>query len=262
MFSPTIPLELRQYVNGAWRVEQGGAPAEAPVTLTVNGEAWMEFMCTPAALEALAVGFLYNEGLIQAVSEVVDARACEHGDNVDVWLAHPVEKPARWKRTSGCTGGVTAADVREMVSGRQLPIRQGDALQRMAPVQIGSLMRLLLVRQAMYRVAGGVHISVLSDGRDILLSAEDIGRHNTLDKIAGLCLLENVWPESRILLTTGRVSSEMMQKAVRIGAEMVVSRTAASFLAVQLAEEAGITLIGYCRGGRLTVYTHPERVQT
>jgi FdhD protein len=261
MPNPNLPIELRKYANGAWHAERGDAPAEMPVTLTVNGEAWLEFMCTPEHLDALAVGFLYNEGLIQNVSEVAGVHICEHGDNADVWLTHSAEQPAHWRRTSGCTGGVTAADVRQMVAGRRLHVPDGEARVKMTPESIGGLMGLLLSHQSLYRTTGGVHTSALSDGHAILVSAEDIGRHNTLDKIAGICLLESIWPEPRILLTTGRVSSEMMQKAVRLGAAVVVSRTAASSLAVQIAEEAGITLIGYCRSDRFTVYAHAEHLQ-
>ena len=83
---------------------------ETPVSLTVNGEVWLTFMCTPVNLEAMAVGFLYNEGIIESMDEVEDVRVCEHGDNVDVWLNRSVEQPQSWRRTSGCTGGVTAVD--------------------------------------------------------------------------------------------------------------------------------------------------------
>jgi FdhD protein len=83
---------------------------EAPVSLTVNGEVWLTFMCTPVDLEAMAVGFLYNENIIQHIDEVADARLCEHGDNVDVWLNRSVEQPKSWRRTSGCAGGLTAVE--------------------------------------------------------------------------------------------------------------------------------------------------------
>jgi len=98
-----------------------------------------------------------------------------------------------------------------------------------------------------------------SDGKQIVLVAEDIGRHNTLDKLAGMCLLQNSWPEPRILITTGRISSEMLQKAARMGAPILISRTSPSSLSIEMAERYGITLIGYARRQRFNVYTHPQR---
>lgn len=125
---------------------------------------------------------------------------------------------------------------------------------------VGQLIESLSGAQALYKKSGGVHTSALSDGDKILLAAEDIGRHNTLDKLAGYCLLEGINPEKSILLTTGRISSEMMQKAARMGVSLVISRTSPSSLSVQMADNWGITLIGYARRDRFTVYTHAERI--
>ncbi|MBU2611943.1 MAG: formate dehydrogenase accessory sulfurtransferase FdhD [Chloroflexi bacterium] len=138
--------------------------------------------------------------------------------------------------------------------------KAGRAQVRLTPEKIGHLMDLLLSVQSLYRETGGVHTSALSDGEKILIAAEDIGRHNTLDKIAGRCLLENIWPEERILLTTGRISSEMLQKAARLGASMLISRTSPSSLSIEMAEAWDVTLIGYARRDRFNVYAHAERI--
>jgi len=191
------------------------------------------------------------------MDEVADVRLCEHGDNVDVWLTHEAKQPAHWRRTSGCTGGVSAVDL--LVNNYSLQ-RRGDQTPKLTTAQVTNLMSHLLDSQDLYQLSGGVHTSALSDGKDILLVTEDIGRHNTLDKIAGLCLMKDIWPEVRILLTTGRVSSEMLQKAARIDAEAIISRTAPSSLSVEMAERAGITLIGYTRRDRFIVYSHVERI--
>jgi FdhD protein len=122
------------------------------------------------------------------------------------------------------------------------------------------LINQLFESQQLYRTSGGVHTSALCDGQRIQIVAEDIGRHNTLDKIAGRCLLEGISLPRRILLTTGRISSEMLQKSARLKASIVISRTSPSSLSIELAQKWGITLIGYARRNRFNIYTHPERI--
>jgi FdhD protein len=118
----------------------------------------------------------------------------------------------------------------------------------------------LLQAQEIYRQARGVHCSALGNGRKLVVQAEDIGRHNTLDKLAGKLLLDPVEISPKILLTTGRISSEMMNKAIRLQAEVVLSRTSPTTSSIALAEQAGITLIGYARRTQMFVYSHPERL--
>ena len=255
MIAPQKSIHYEQYEFQKWKSFDAETIVETPVSLTVNSEVWLTFMCTPVDMEAMALGFLFNEGVISSMDEVADVRVCEHGGNVDVWLNRAVEQPTSWRRTSGCTGGVTAVDLlaRPEVS------FNGDQL-KFPPEAIGKLMERLFEVQSLYRETGGVHTSALSDGEKIIFSAEDIGRHNTLDKIAGLCLMKNIWPETRILITTGRISSEMLQKAARMGAPILISRTSPSSLSIEMAERYGITLIGYARRQRFNVYTSKGRV--
>jgi len=255
MITPQKSIHYERYEFKKWEHFNADTIVETPVSLTVNGKVWLTFMCTPVHLEELAVGFLYNEGIIESMDEVEDVRVCEHGDNIDVWLNHDVEQPTSWRRTSGCTGGVTAVD---------LLAKPNVSFDRnrleVQPEAIGHLVEMLFDAQSLYRETGGVHTSALSDGKKILLSAEDIGRHNTLDKIAGLCLMKNIFPETRILITTGRISSEMLQKAARLGAPILISRTSPSSLSIEMAERYGITLIGYARKHRFNVYSNVQRV--
>jgi FdhD protein len=256
MNTPQKSIQYEQYEFQKWKSLKTEVIVETPVSLTVNGEVWITFMCTPVNLEALSIGFLYNEGIIQAMSEVVDARICEHGDNIDIWLNHEVMQPISWKRTSGCTGGVTAVDLLAMPN---FSLKENHL--KVPSELIGQLIDMLSEVQWLYRETGGVHTSALSDGQKILLSAEDIGRHNTLDKIAGLCLMNDIWPDIRILLTTGRISSEMLQKAAQLNTPILISRTSPSSLSIEMAEKYGITLIGYARNHRFNVYTNTQRVE-
>jgi FdhD protein len=252
---PRKPIRYEQYEFQQWKSLDAETIVETPVSLTVNGAVWVTFMCTPVNLEALAVGFLYNEGVIQKMDEVVDVRVCEHGDNVDVWLNRTVQEPKSWRKTSGCTGGITAVD---LLAKPNVSLNSNNL--KVSPETIGRLIEMLFDAQSLYRETGGVHTSALSDGEKILLSAEDIGRHNTLDKIAGLCLLNNIWTQTRILMTTGRISSEMLQKAAQLTAPIVISRTSPSSLSIEMAERYGITLIGYARKQRFNVYSNAQRV--
>jgi FdhD protein len=256
MIPPQKAIHYDKYEFHKWEPQDAHTIVETPVSLTVNAQTWLTFMCTPIDLEAMAVGFLYNEGIIETMAEIVDVRLCEHGDNVDVWLNRSVEQPTSWRRTSGCTGGVTAVDALA-----RLDVSfDGDGLQ-VEPESIGHLVEQLFNAQTLYRETGGVHTSALSDGKEILLVAEDIGRHNTLDKIAGQCLMKNIQPKTRILLTTGRISSEMLQKAARMNVPILISRTSPSSLSIEMAERYGITLIGYARRHRFNVYTDARRVK-
>src|SRR5512141_2597982 len=111
MITPQKAIHYERYEFNKWESFDAETIVETPVSLTINGSAWLSFMCTPVDLEALAVGFLYDEGVISQIDEVADVRVCEHGDNVDVWLNRTVGQPTSWRRTSGCTGGVTAVDL-------------------------------------------------------------------------------------------------------------------------------------------------------
>ena len=256
MITPQKAIHYEKYEFKKWESLDAETIVETPVSLTVNGQVWLTFMCTPVDLEAMAVGFLFNEGIIESTDEVEDVRVCEHGDNVDVWLNRSVEQPTSWRRTSGCTGGVTAVDALARVD----VSFDGDR-PTVPPEAIGHLVEELFNSQSLYRETGGVHTSALSDGEKIVIVAEDIGRHNTLDKIAGLCLMNQVSPKTRILITTGRISSEMLQKAARLKAPILISRTSPSSLSIEMADRYGITLIGYARRHRFNVYTNPQRVE-
>ena len=257
MLTPQKVIHYERYEFKKWKPFDAETIVEAPVSLTVNGKVWLTFMCTPVDLEAMSVGFLYNEGIIESVDEVEDVRVCEHGDNVDVWLDHSVEQPQSWRRTSGCTGGVTAVDALA-----RLDVFFGGDEPRISPESISHLVELLMQSQQLYRETGGVHTSILSDGEALIFVAEDIGRHNTLDKIAGLCLMNAVWPQTRVLMSTGRISSEMLQKAARLQAPILISRTSPSSLSIEMAERYGITLIGYARRDRFNVYSNPQRISS
>ncbi len=245
-------IHYLKFDHSRWEPVENGVISEASVDLMVNGKFWVSWLCTPTQLEELAVGFLYNEGVIDTYDEVSIVRLCDLS-NVDVWLTSDVEPPAQWRRTSGCGGGSTQAAA---------PVQTipPSAMEKFDPAQIPGLMDKLLESQELYHEVRGVHCSILTDGIGLRAIAEDIGRHNTLDKIAGQMLRMHLPFEKWIILTTGRISSEMLQKSARMGAYMVVSRTSPSSLSIELARQLGITLVGYARGNHFNVYSYPERL--
>ena len=253
MKAPNIPIQYAQFnINSAEMVD-AEIIVEMPVSLTVNGNVWLTFMCTPIDLEAMAIGFLFNEGLIKDLEDIATVHVCTSGDNVDLWLYKSLQKPDKWRRTSGCSGGIT------FVENKFSPLIPENGIT-MSAMQVHQLVGELFESQVLYRASGGVHTSALSDGECIRIMAEDIGRHNTLDKIAGKILLAGLELPRKIMITTGRISSEMLQKSARLGVSIVISRTSPSSLSIEMAERWGITLIGYARRNRFNVYTHANRI--
>ena len=240
------------YTNGSWKNIEKNSPEEISTTLTVNGRKWLTFMCSPFQIEELAVGFLFNEHIVQNRNEIVQVWVCKNLSNIDVWLEHPAEPPNDWKRTSGCTGGHTKnKDFNE-------PLAYTNEL--VCPEIILTQFEKLLSFQSQYKSTRGIHCALLTDGESINLVAEDIGRHNTIDKLAGKLLLNPIPMKRKLILTTGRVSSEMLQKSVHIGASIVISRTSPTNLAIRFAQNLSITLIGYTRKNQFIVYTHKRRL--
>jgi FdhD protein len=228
----------------------GPVPREALVRLHVNGREWAAIMATPAQLDLLVIGFLHSEGITRGPEDIRRVVVCPSGTCVEVWLRDAtVEPPPVRVLTSGCGGGITFSDMMDGIS----PV-QSDV--RVTPGQLG---RLLVSMQEAKRTRG-VHTAGLAEGEDVLAVVEDVGRHNTIDKLWGYCLVNRIVTEGRILLSTGRISSEMLNKAARMGAPVVASRTSPTTLSVALAEAWHITLVGYVRRDSLNVYTAPERV--
>ncbi len=243
---------------GAWQRIDGAVIEEGFVTISVNGQELATIMCTPHGQDRLALGFLCAEGIIAGLEEVRLLRVAHGGCLVEVWLQRSdVALPRRRVITSGCGGGVTfGLDGAEEAP----PLPRVVSPLRIAPARVCELMSRLLAAARLYAAVRGVHTSALSDGETLLAVAEDVGRHNTLDKLWGECLLRGIETRGRILLATGRISSEMIRKAARMGTPIVASRTSPTSLSVRLAREWGLTLIGYVRPGRFQVYAGAERL--
>ena len=228
---------------------------EAPWTIHINGQELVTLLCTPDKMNFMALGFLAAEGLIQSLDDVALLRVCEEEEGViDVTLTKgKLPAPSHPVLLSGCGRGITFDDL----SGSQAML---DSSLTISPKEISKLMRELRHQAETYRLAGGTHASALADSEGLLVIAEDVGRHNTLDKIRGECMFRGIPTKDRLLLTTGRISSEVVSKAVKMEVPVVASLTSPTDLAVKLAQAWEMTIIGYVRGDKMNVYTRPDRV--
>jgi FdhD protein len=247
------PVTYVGYYDAECRPVRGVVPVEEMIALHVNGQPLISLLCTPTQLEELALGFLFSEGLIEGPDEMAVLELCGGGRCVDAWLEHDVEAPQLRVLTSGCSGGTTFEDVTSAH-------HRVESNTRVTPQQVTWLMQEFTRATALYHRAGGVHGAALAEGERLLCVAEDIGRHNALDKIAGACLRQGQPMLDRVLLTTGRISSEMVNKVARMGIPIVISYTSPTALSVQLAQAWGVTLIGYTRRRSFRVYAGAERV--
>ena len=233
-----------------WGKTSSHLPSEMALAIYVNRQELVTILCTPTKLNFLVLGFLYAEGIISGLGDVANMRVCEEESLADVTLSNSeYELPTQRTLTSGCGGGATFKTQGQKV--------ESDLVA--TPKEVLSLMTQLQKQMVLYRLCGGVHASALTDTKNLLVVAEDIGRHNTLDKIQGECLLRGLRTRDRLLLSTGRISSEMLLKAAKMQAPVVVSRHSPTGSAVSLARDLGITLVGHASGSRLSVYSHPER---
>jgi FdhD protein len=246
---PDIPCD--RFSDEGWVRTSVRVPSEMGLTIYVNRQELVTILCTPTKLNCLVLGFLYSEGIISGTGDVASMRVCEEESLADVMLSNPEYKlPTLRTLTSGCGGGVAF-----ITRGQRV-----DSSLVVSPREVLSLLKQLQEQMALYRLCGGVHASALSDTKNLLVVAEDIGRHNTLDKIQGECLLRGLSIKDGLLLSTGRISSEMLLKAAKMQTPVVISRTSPTERAISLARDLGIALVGYARGSRLSVYSHPERL--
>jgi len=261
--SPVFNLQSPSGTRPARYVTLGAGPPqdvdgevveEALSCLSVNGQELATFMCSPNDLDKMALGFLFNEGLIERRQDVRSLHISRNDTCVDVWLRDSkAALPDRPIVTAGCGGGVTFDDL----SGEHAPL---DVDLRVTPAQLAKLMRDMHLGATLYQRARGIHTAALADGDRLLIQVEDVGRHNCLDKLAGAALIDGVETRGRILLSSGRISSEMLNKARRLQTPIVCSRTSPTSLSLALAEMWNVTIVAYLRQERMRLYTHANRV--
>ncbi len=269
MDTPLRSVELTQvtkWENGQVRSSSDALAAEEPLQILACGDPLVVTMRTPGHDRELAAGFLWTEGLIESSDQILGFRDresidCQAGNTIDVELRNGVSKPDNPQRnflsnsSCGLCGKTSIDDVRT----RGLrSLGSGFAVEA---EMLCSLPEKLRARQSVFERTGGLHAAALFNAKGELVALrEDIGRHNAVDKVVGWALLEGMIPlSSHVLLVSGRGGFEIIQKAIAAGVPIVASVSAPSSLAVQLARELNLTLIGFLRGRRFVVYSGQER---
>ena len=248
------PVKLVSVVNGRAQAIEAEVVTEGLSCISVNGVEMATWMCSPNDLDLMALGFLANEGIISSLADVRDVHVSRQKSCVDVWLQDAAyTPPTRAIVTAGCGGGITFDDLSEQYEPLPSTLSADPAL-------LAELMRGMHQGAAVYQRARGIHTAALADAGGIWLQVEDIGRHNCLDKLRGAALKAGRPTADNILLSSGRISSEMITKARRMGTPIVCSRTSPTSLSVALAEAWGIAIVAYLRQDRMRLYTHPARV--
>jgi FdhD protein len=227
---------------------------EKTITIVINERYRIHILCTPCQLEAFVVGYLITEGLINSYHEIKKLE-CHMNDEILVWTWNPINNISYWReiRTSGCVGIRQQVEDLEIIKPQKMKISHEV---------IFKAQRRLEEAGKIWEVSGGTHMSGLfqSDG-DLLYFSEDIGRHNTLDKVIGQAFIEGKDPSHMFAVISGRLSSAMITKLVRAGVPIAVSRAAPMLQALEIAKRCNVTVIGFSREPVFNIYTCPERVQ-
>ena len=232
---------------------------EFALTIILNNQELVTLLCSPTDLNYLAIGFLYSEGLLKSKDEIKKIVVDDQRGVVRVETEEDkgLASQLLFKRliTSGCGKGASFysdADVKN-----QAKVESKIVIS--AP-QVFSLVKEFQHRSQVYKTTGGVHSAALCDTKSILVFSEDIGRHNAIDKIFGECILTDLPTDDGIIITSGRISSEILLKVARRNIPILISKSAPTSLGVRLAADLGVTLIGFVRGKRMNVYTDSWRV--
>ncbi|MFD9703820.1 formate dehydrogenase accessory sulfurtransferase FdhD [Lentzea sp. NPDC059081] len=267
----TVRRAVERVSSNGRRRKVDALAAEEPLELRVNGKALAVTMRTPGHDVELAHGFLLSEGVIGSSEDIAVARYCDgvgpDGMNtynvLDIALADGVPPPdtgveRNFYTTSSC--GVCGKGALDAV---KLKTRHSPALDplRVTPESLTTFPDALRERQKVFESTGGLHAAGLFVDDELLVVREDVGRHNAVDKVLGWAVLQNLVPiRGAVLMVSGRASFELVQKAAMAGIPVLAAVSAPSSLAVELAEEQGMTLVGFLRGDSMNVYTGGERV--
>lgn len=236
---------------------------EVPIVMVYNGVSHVVMLATPTDLEDFALGFSLTEGIIRSQQEFLGVRVYQHTNGIEVRIKIPEERfqciSEKGRNLTGRTGcGLCGATTLKQA------IRQPVAVVSKVTVNAQQLavdLNSLAQKQALNQLTGAIHAAAWVEvDRGIMDVREDVGRHNALDKLLGLISRSNKDVNSGFVIVTSRASYEMVQKAAFLGIGLLVAISAPTGLAIRLAEQAGVTLVGFARDKTHVIYTHPHRI--
>lgn len=253
---------LIRYDGGKTREVVDEVATEWPITIVLNGQEFATLVCSPDHIEDLSVGYLASEGVLSDYARLTELSY----DNRTGTVYVDIEGVDAWIKESGSKRYLTSCCGKS----RQSFVFYSDARTtkalesrkvRLTYAACIAMMEAMQAQSGLFRDTGGVHnAAMFEQNGTLLLSRMDIGRHNALDKLYGYCLRNSVPMEGKVLAFSGRISSEVLLKAAKMRCEILLSKSAATDLAIELAEELGITIVGFIRNGSLNVYSYPERL--
>lgn len=227
---------------------------EYPFTIFINDHEIITLLCSPKSLKELTVGFLYSEGFIDNLDKIENLYIDEEKGLAHVYLKEKNEFVEKFqgKRTitSGCGKGTLFYNVIDSFKSKKIEKPLDIKIE-----EIRDLMRKFNKNSELFLNTGGVHSCALCSRSDILIFEEDIGRHNALDKILGRAFIEGIDLSDKLVLTSGRISSEILIKIAKRAIPLIVSRSAPTSLAVELARELNIAVVGFTRGEKMNIYS-------
>ncbi|QRM30901.1 formate dehydrogenase accessory sulfurtransferase FdhD [Microvirga sp. VF16] len=261
--SPIISLPRMSVAQDACASGERIVPEETPIALTYNGSTHAVMMASPSDLEDFALGFSLSEGIISDSADLLSMDVVEHdlGCEIRMWLSDRCGRAYRIRRRAlagpvGC--GLCGV---ESLAEAARPVEPVTGQLRLPPAAIKAAMADLSEAQRLNREARAIHAAAFwRPGKGVVAIREDVGRHNALDKLAGALAGASETCSNGLVLLTSRVSVEMVQKAARMGAPILVAISAPTALAVRVAESCGITLVAIARGDAFEVFTHPDRI--
>ncbi|MBX9997044.1 sulfurtransferase FdhD [Priestia megaterium] len=250
-----------KFKNGEMESVEDKIVTEFPVTVKINEEEFVTMVCSPQYIEDMVIGYLASEGVIRAYKDIKNIWVQEKEGYVHVTIdkLNPYFQNLQNKRyITSCCGASRQGFV--FINDALTAKKMNDISVELSIKDCFQLMNKLQQSAATFQETGGVHNAALCDKNGFMLSRMDIGRHNALDKLYGYCLKHHISIRDKVVVFSGRISSEILLKVAKIGCEVVLSKSAPTELALNLAEELGITTVGFIRNDSLNIYTCPERI--
>ncbi|RMA87713.1 FdhD protein [Priestia megaterium] len=250
-----------RFKNGQMESVEDKIVTEFPVTVKINEEEFVTMVCSPQYIEDMVIGYLASEGVIRAYTDIKNIWVQEKEGYVHVTInkLNPYFQNLQNKRyITSCCGASRQGFV--FINDALTAKKMNDISVELSIKDCFQLMNKLQQSAATFQETGGVHNAAICDKNGFMLSRMDIGRHNALDKLYGYCLKHHISIRDKVVVFSGRISSEILLKVAKIGCEVVLSKSAPTELALNLAEELGITTVGFIRNDSLNIYTCPERI--